>query len=342
MHADLVLYDVRTSDGANVGRNLPQTADKGESITYTWHAHRPPNTNANEPLGPALLQDMADFRHHRHHGLIGALIVEDRYATPLRVELCAATAATGSAEAWHGPRATVIVRKPNEAEKRYEEAVLLLQDGLRLYLRGNIHSPVADAPPGNGEDKLDKEDQGQKGFNYRSEPVGPNLDPSFNPDAGIAPGEWPTKENPLGDWLTNLAPATPIFLVPVESKVRFHLVGACDKPRNHSFTIHGVAWREWRFLSENKRLVSSESAITTGSALTFEFKPRFAGDHAYRSGILKWDVPQGLWGILRVTSKCTDESLTSCFRSIVTVVVAGAAFGIFISWLAKKKRKIKD
>jgi hypothetical protein len=237
----------------------------------------------------------------------------------------------------------VIVRQPNEAEKRFEEAVLLLQDGLRLYLHGNIYSPVADAPPGAGEDELDKEDQGQKGFNYRSEPVGPNVDPSFNPEAGIAPGEWPTQEHPSGDWLTNATPATPIFMVPVENTVRLHLVGACDKPRNHSFTVHGVAWKESRFLPENsRRLVSSESAITTGSARTFEFTPRFAGDHAYRSGVLKWDVSQGLWGILRVKSNCTDECLTSCLRRIGTVVVAGAALGIVIAWLAKKKRKNKE
>jgi hypothetical protein len=80
-----------------------------------------------------------------------------------------------------------------------------------------------------------------------------------------------------------------------------HLVGALDKPRNQSFTIHGVAWREWRFLSPTQQpIVASEGAISTATVRTLVFTPAHAGDHAYRSGVLKWAVPQGLWGILRV------------------------------------------
>ncbi len=92
-----------------------------------------------------------------------------------------------------------------------------------------------------------------------------------------------------------------MFVVPAGQKVQLHLVGACDKPRQHSFTVHGVTWPEWRFLTPGKRPeVASESAITSGTVRTFEFTPRHTGDHAYRSGVLKWAVPQGLWGILRV------------------------------------------
>ena len=47
-------------------------------------------------------------------------------------------------------------------------------------------------------------------------------------------------------------------------------------------------------------MVSSESAITSSSVRTFDFTPTHKGDHAYRNGVLKWAVPQGMWGILRV------------------------------------------
>jgi hypothetical protein len=47
-------------------------------------------------------------------------------------------------------------------------------------------------------------------------------------------------------------------------------------------------------------MVSSESAISCGTVRTLEFTPEHPGDHAYRSGVLKWAVPQGMWGILRV------------------------------------------
>jgi len=324
MHADLLAYDVRENDGANVGRNPAtrvQTVPPGGTIRYTWLARRPPNTNAGEPLGPVLLQDMADFRNHRHHGLVGALIVENRNATPLRVEPGAPTATTGT-EAWHGARATVVVRDPRGRAERFEEAVLLLQDGLRLYLRGNVHLPIPDEPPSAGEDAPDHEDQGQKGFNYRSEPVGPNVDPTYDPEGG-----------PPGDWLSNPAPATPVFTVPAGRRVRLHLVGACDKPRNHSFTVHGVAWPEWPANSGwVPPRVASEGAVSAGTVRTFPFTPRHAGDHAYRSGVLKWAVPQGLWGILRVVRGERDG-----------LPVVGALVAFAVGWLGvrewKKRRR---
>ena len=160
--------------------------------------------------------------------------------------------------------------------------VVLMQDGLRLFLNGNPGFPLPDAPddpPEEGE----KEDQGQKAFNYRSEPVGEPFDPK---------GSAYTLENPF--------PAIPVWHVAVDSQVRFHLVGACDKPRNYSFTIHGVIWPEQRFPAATSPMVSSESAITCGTVRTFRFTPQHGGDHAYRSGVLKWAVPQGMWGILRV------------------------------------------
>ena len=291
LHADLLEYDITQDDGANVGLNPEQTIPPGASRTYTWYATRlPRRSNADEPIGPVLLQDMADFRNHRHHGLIGALIVEAEDATPLAVGENEATAAENAPEAWYGTRATILC-----GEEQSEEIVLLLQDGLRLYLNGNVNFPIPDIPADPGEDEPDTEDQGQKGFNYRTEPVGPNDEPRC--DCGNS-----------RDWLANPNPATPVWCVPVGKTVRFHLVGACDKPRNHSFTIHGVTWPEWRFLSREKQpKVASESAISCATIRTFEFIPKHTGDHAYRSGVLKWAVSQGLWGILRVVGD-TDIS----------------------------------
>lgn len=232
---------------------------------------------------------MADVRNHRHHGLIGAVIVEYAGSTPREVEPGEPTAAPDAPVRWHGARATVT----SEAGASHESIVLLGQDGLRLYDRGNVYSPIADEPPGVGDDLPDHEDRGQKGFNYRSEPVGPSVGAP-----GVGPGA-------ARDWLAVPNPATPVWTVPARAVVRFHLVGAFDKPRNHSFTIHGVAWPEYRFLPAggNRPIMSSESAISCGTALTFEFTPGHPGDHAYRSGVLKWGVPQGLWGILRVVER---------------------------------------
>ena len=158
-----------------------------------------------------------------------------------------------------------------------------MQDGLRLYQHGNVNFPLPDVPGDVPTEPPDKEDQGQKGFNYRSEPIGPLFSPT---------GSEYSLDNPN--------PATPVWCVPVGSLVRFHLLGAMDKPRNQSFTIHGVTWPEWRFLSPVSPCVSSESAITCGTVRTFQFTPLHPGDYAYRSGVVKWAVAQGMWGLLRV------------------------------------------
>jgi hypothetical protein len=261
---------------------------------------------------------MADFRNHRHHGLIGALIVENSKATPRAVGVNQLTAEGSAAEAWHGARATLV----QEGKEPVEEIVLLVQDGLRLFQNGDTGSPLPDFPPDTPPNELDKEDQGQKAFNYRTEPVG-IFDPG-GPD----------------DILGNPAPATPLFRVPVRKPVRFHLIGACDKPRNHSFTIHGVTWPEWRFLSEDKQpRVSSESAISCGSVRTFEFTPRYRGDHAYRSGTLSWAVQQGLWGILRVDRAAPSEQPFGNSLKKALLVGVGLGVGALAVWQWRKGKK---
>jgi hypothetical protein len=280
MHADLVRYDPTNSDGATVGRNPPQTAAPGATVTYTWVPYPDQQRATGKPIGPVLLQDMADFRNHRHHGLIGALIVEPADARPLHVPAGKNSAGTESdEEAWDGPRATVVTTVDGQPTK-FEEAVLLLQDGLRHFVRGNLTLPVSDEPPAPGEDHVDHEDQGQKGFNYRSEPIERHLD---DPN-----------------------PATPIFRLPENADVRLHLVGGADKPRQHSFTVHGVAWPEHEYLGDESPRVASESAITSGTARTYQFEVGAAADYAYRSGVLKWAVPQGLWGLFRVGAEEED------------------------------------
>jgi hypothetical protein len=99
--------------------------------------------------------------------------------------------------------------------------------------------------------------------------------------------------------------------------------------------------------------VSSESAITTGTARTFEFTPQHTGDHAYRSGVLKWAVTQGLWGILRVvpvgggiaashtseTSADKPDSLSFKVRAggFSFALVAWVLLALLFGWLALKE-----
>ncbi|HEV8158942.1 MAG TPA: hypothetical protein VGP58_07925, partial [Pyrinomonadaceae bacterium] len=68
-----------------------------------------------------------------------------------------------------------------------------------------------------------------------------------------------------------------------------------------SFTIHAHVWPEWPGVAHTP-LIGGVAGVTSGSVFTLHLKNSrpSSGDHAYRSGVLRWDVSQGLWGILRL------------------------------------------
>jgi hypothetical protein len=79
------------------------------------------------------------------------------------------------------------------------------------------------------------------------------------------------------------------------------VLGACDRPRQHSFTLHGHSWQEWPHLGSQSPWMASTSGITSGTVHSFDVVVRSeAGDYMYRSGVLKWVVEQGMWGLMRV------------------------------------------
>lgn len=64
--------------------------------------------------------------------------------------------------------------------------------------------------------------------------------------------------------------------------------------------------------------VASESALSCGTVRTYEFNKTAnqPGDYMYRSGVLKWSVTQGLWGLLRVSAKPYWLALLNIFKRI--------------------------
>ena len=158
--------------------------------------------------------------------------------------------------------------------------MVFLQDGLRQFLYGDPDQPVRDIVPGD-----DPEDAGQKGINYRTALVSDHSDP-----------------------LAAEHPPTPVFAVTGRHPVWLRLVCAGDKPRNHTFTVHGVAWDDAPWTKEDPAddTVRPRTGAVNGISTGFTQDLRIAaedldpGDHAYRSGVFKWAVTQGLWGILRV------------------------------------------
>ncbi|MGR7027209.1 multicopper oxidase domain-containing protein [Geodermatophilus sp. URMC 62] len=307
LHPSLLRYDVVSDDGANVGRNHDGTvaaldppggghdihADTGTVILRTDHSigHRDQNWREywwyadpalaphgedgagrrTAPLGQVCyLHDMGDIRNHRHHGLIGALVVEPEGWTAEGLDPATNEVRTVRVDGEDTPvRWGTRARLTSDAGDTVEEIVVFLQDGLRHFVAGDIDLPLRDVVPGD-----DPEDAGQKAINYRSTLLG---------QLGLRADE----------------PVRPGFTVAPGDEVWLRLVCAADKPRNHTFTMHGLAWPAAPWLVDGP-WTGSASGLTADSVHDVRLTAGEAGDYAYRSGVFKWAVGQGMWSVLRV------------------------------------------
>jgi FtsP/CotA-like multicopper oxidase with cupredoxin domain len=313
INSSLTLYDPLNSGGATVGYNPDQTVGPGESITYRWYA--------DQELGTTMLSDMGDIMNHRGHGLWGALVIEPKGAVYLNPKTMKPLGNKNTRDA--------IIKVDN---KQFHEFVLFMQDGIDLYDKAGKPIPDAvdeahgaaatvdnmgGAMPGAVKDNQNKakptskqtngstttkvgangliqnkeakdyEDQGQKGFNYKSE----NFKNRFIKNS-----------DPLQIFSSRIHrdPSTPVLEANAGDDVRIRLLMPSDKPRNHSFVLHGHTWKS-QPNDPNSPQVWSQGAISVGSVYDINFTASsYAGDYVYRSGAFKWSVEQGMWGIFRV------------------------------------------
>ena len=290
LHPSLLRYDVVSDDGAFVGVNRDGTVaalpgddgdggheehgggvverdghafghDRQNWTEYWWYADEAlaPASAAGGPGQVCLLEDLADVRNHRHHGLFGALVVEPPDVTPFRP-------GSRTEKAWWGTEAEL---RTSAGDLVAYEGVLFVQDGLRLFVNGHPDQPVPDVVPGD-----DPEDSGQKGMSYRAVPIHRG-----RPPRGADPG-------------------TPILSTRAGDRVWLRLVGAGDKPRNHSLNVHGVAMRPAPWVPNGWRL-GAASGVSNGWVETVVVDKLQQGDHAVRTGAFRWGTEQGIWALLR-------------------------------------------
>jgi len=148
------------------------------------------------------------------------------------------------------------------------ELVLVVQDGVRMYHDGDPTQPVRDLAD-------EPADAGQKAVNYRS--------------AHLLPRH-PSLADPT--------PGTPILECRRGERVRLHLVFGTDRARNHGMVVHGQTWPMEEHLTSPR--VGAIGALSVGSVRSLRFTAGEPGDHAYRSGALRWALTEGLWGLIRV------------------------------------------
>ncbi len=298
LHPQMLQYFVRGSDGATVGFNPDQTVAPGETVTYRWYA--------DQPYGVINLVDYGDLRSHRHHGLWAVLVVEpegSRWLHPVTGQPL-----KKGAEAVIAPPFLPAIR----------EFVVIMQDGIFILNKDDQQIPDTDnlliknfpdadgrveldtVPPEENEPE-DAEDQGQKAFNYRAErfrnrlEAHPFIQEIFS--SGIH-----------GD------PATPLFRAYAGDPVTIRLAMPGDKPRNHSFHIHGYKWREQN-KDANSPAVAVDNAVTANYRNNMDLfygaggLDKLTGDYMYRSGVIRWDIQMGMWGIIRVFAGPQDDLL---------------------------------
>lgn len=277
LNPQFLKYDNLKNSGINVGYNQKeQTVAPGETRKYLWYA--------DKEYGTCGLQSFGDLRNHRYHGLFGVIIIEPPAAKWYSNKFFT----NGDYEE------QVVVMAPGV--ESYREFVVFIQNGIRLLdAKGELIKTASagemEPEPGHepgAHDSVDKEDTGEKGYNYRSERFCNRL----QKDSRISK-VFSSKVH--GD------PSTPTFKAYSGERVIFRTLMPADKPRNVGFGIHGHTWKEQQ-KDPKSRIIPLQGAISIGSVYNMELEDGAfnAGDYLYRSGSLKWDTESGMWGIFRV------------------------------------------
>lgn len=278
LHPQLVDYDVQTSAGETVGFNGDQTVGPGEKRTYRWYV--------DSQLGACGLWDMADIRNHKSQGAFGAFIAEPR-GTEYVDSYTLKPVRSG---------ANVILRNPLLPDVR--EYVLLIHDGIRLLDQNDeliidpIDGILLPPPDLDKEDLVDTYDQGSRGFNYRSE----RLINRYNKNPVL---------HKLFSSIVFGDPATPVFEAYTGDPVTIRLITPAERRRSHTFHLHGHRWL-FDVKDMDSRVESFVGHNVAGGLRNLQLLGGagaiggYSGDFMYRAGNIRWDLEQGMWGIMRV------------------------------------------
>lgn len=352
LHAQMLKYDGRGSDGAAVGFNPNQTIGPGESITYRWYA--------DEEYGILVLSSYGDIRNHRHRGLFGAIIIEP-YGSSYFSPFTGSSLKSGS---------QAIIKTLGKED--YREFVVLAQNGINMLDKSgnrikevtNWRSALGRKKSGEGDitgsieevddllydmgltishtaidqemieeieeiiedlngakeqeipheageleevdEGLDYEDQGLKGFNYRSERFENRLRRNRNRYLVFS-------SRVHGD------PATPVFYAYASDPVTFRYAMVGDKPRNTTFGVHGHSWLQ-QTDNPYSNNVSLQGALSVGNTANIKLtggaskSTNPCADYIYGSEVIGWDLEQGMWGLMRVLRNRIDglKQLKNC------------------------------
>ena len=314
LHPQLLHYDVRTSNGLDVGGNSIKSPTPGTKKQYTWYA----GDVSSEQVGTTQQQKLtakpvefgvvglmpADRIEGSSKGLVGALVVEPEGAT------------------WEtdpGTRISAAVSVPGGDP--FREHVVVLQDDLTLRysdgcpgVPGDMDCAVPAVPSEGKGVPEDAEDSGQRAINYQTDPVWYRL--------GIAPDTPFEDPSSRGNTDVHKAfsnslfggadPEAPIFTAKAGEPVRLRVVQPGGHARGHVIALNGHSWQRQPYVDNSASLGDSPSSWWIGAqdgigpALHHDFLLPKAGGPFKRPGDYLLEDSgslgsyQGLWGLFRV------------------------------------------
>ncbi len=303
MHQQLYHYDVTRSDGMEVGRNQPSTAAPGEAVDYQWYVGdvfvrkdgtvrvTPIEFGATNILSPDRIKQPAK-------GLFGASIAEPRGSSYVRdkavnCSFCDPPRKQASATVYKADGST------------YREFVLFFQNFVNLRFGDGTAIP-------NTAEAEDPEDSGQKGFNYRTEPMWFRF--GYAPDAPLTQVRQRTDLNfAVSNDLVGEDPQTPIFRAAAGQDVRFRVLHPGGNQRNNVFAVHGHSWEQTPYVHDSTKLGDNPYSLVEGARMgvgptchddvlidSAGGAFRVPGDYLYRDQA-SFQFDGGLWGIFWVT-----------------------------------------
>lgn len=252
--------------------------------------------------GVASLRSFGDVIKQSSHGAVGALVIEPKNAEISFPDKSSKITADVKAVDEHGKHSN------------FREFVVVFQDDLSLQQNKQ--------PMPNHRMADDAEDTGQKGFNYRSEPLWARN------GVGTSGADFNTlNEMDYRNTLSSIAPnpgcgsqacgdpETPVFKASAGSDIRFRLVHPNGHSRQHAFVLHGHNWDYQPWKNDSTSIATrEEKAIRTanlgaiggiGPGRHFNVvtkaggKNEVPGDYLFRVQE-NFQFHGGMWGILRV------------------------------------------
>ena len=292
LHSQLLAYDVTRSDGMNVGLNPIQTVSPGGSRTYTWYAGTLFPSASNQLVAQSVAFGgvnlmPADPIEHASKGAIGALVIE---SSPLAIYEDSAARASAT-----------LVNTSTGAVMR--EHVVLFQTDLNLWYNGEPIKNLAGLE--------DSEDSGQKGVNYRTEPMWHRL--GYAAETPLTTTRGFNFANSLHNTQVGGDPKTPVFRSEAGQITFFHLLEPGGHARNSGFNLHGHIWDERPYLGNSLDIsfqaISEQKGVSWGHGPSNHFtvlprngaggKFRVLGDYLWRDQTSHL-FDGGIWGLFRI------------------------------------------